>query len=56
LLFAVDDVPLASIPVEAYRIASNPILPTIPLFTLIAVLVITFVPAISVGVVHWFGP
>ena len=34
LLFAVDDVPLASISVEAYRIASNPILPTIPLFTL----------------------
>jgi tripartite ATP-independent transporter DctM subunit len=34
LLFAVDGVPLASISVEAYRIASNPILPTIPLFTL----------------------
>lgn len=34
LLFFVDGVPLASIPVEAYRIASNPILPTIPLFTL----------------------
>lgn len=34
LLFFVDAVPLASIPVEAYRIASNPILPTIPLFTL----------------------
>ncbi len=34
LLFAADDVPLASISVEAYRIASNPILPTIPLFTL----------------------
>lgn len=34
LLFAVEDVPLASISVEAYRIASNPILPTIPLFTL----------------------
>jgi TRAP-type C4-dicarboxylate transport system permease large subunit len=25
------------------------------LINLIAVLVITFVPAISVGVVHWFG-
>ncbi len=34
LLFATDGVPLASISVEAYRIASNPILPTIPLFTL----------------------
>jgi len=34
LLFAVDGIPLASISVEAYRIASNPILPTIPLFTL----------------------
>lgn len=34
LLFAADDIPLASISVEAYRIASNPILPTIPLFTL----------------------
>jgi len=34
LLFAADGVPLASISVEAYRIASNPILPTIPLFTL----------------------
>ncbi|MFQ5935108.1 MAG: TRAP transporter large permease subunit [Acidiferrobacterales bacterium] len=34
LLFFVDAVPVASIPVEAYRIASNPILPTIPLFTL----------------------
>ena len=34
LLFATDDIPLASISVEAYRIASNPILPTIPLFTL----------------------
>jgi C4-dicarboxylate transporter DctM subunit len=34
LFFFVDVVPLASIPVEAYRIASNPILPTIPLFTL----------------------
>ncbi|MFQ5995651.1 MAG: TRAP transporter large permease subunit [Acidiferrobacterales bacterium] len=34
LLFFVDAVPLAAIPVEAYRIASNPILPTIPLFTL----------------------
>lgn len=34
LLFYVDAVPLASIPAEAYRIASNPMLPTIPLFTL----------------------
>lgn len=34
LLFFVDAVPLASIPAEAYRIGSNPILPTIPLFTL----------------------
>jgi tripartite ATP-independent transporter DctM subunit len=34
LLFFVDVVPLASIPAEAYRIGSNPILPTIPLFTL----------------------
>lgn len=34
LLFAADGIPLASISVEAYRIASNPILPTIPLFTL----------------------
>ena len=34
LFFWIDVVPLASIPVEAYRIASNPILPTIPLFTL----------------------
>jgi len=34
LLFAIDGVPLAAISVEGYRIASNPILPTIPLFTL----------------------
>jgi tripartite ATP-independent transporter DctM subunit len=34
VLFTADNVPLASISVEAYRIASNPILPTIPLFTL----------------------
>lgn len=34
LLFSTDGIPLASISVEAYRIASNPILPTIPLFTL----------------------
>ncbi len=34
LLFWGDATPLASIPVEAYRIAANPILPTIPLFTL----------------------
>jgi len=41
LLFAVDDVPLASISVEAYRIASNPILPTIPLFTLAGTILAT---------------
>lgn len=34
LLYFVDNTPLASISVEAYRIAANPILPTIPLFTL----------------------
>lgn len=34
LLFFIDGLPLASIPAEAYRIGSNPILPTIPLFTL----------------------
>lgn len=34
VLFFVEGVPLASIPAEAYRIGSNPILPTIPLFTL----------------------
>lgn len=34
LFFFIDAVPLAAIPAEAYRIASNPILPTIPLFTL----------------------
>jgi tripartite ATP-independent transporter DctM subunit len=34
LLFWGDATPLASIPVEAYRIAANPILPTVPLFTL----------------------
>jgi C4-dicarboxylate transporter DctM subunit len=34
LLFFIDVVPLAAIPAESYRIASNPILPTIPLFTL----------------------
>ena len=34
VLFYADATPLASISVEAYRIASNPILPTIPLFTL----------------------
>ncbi len=34
LLFFADAVPLASVPLEAYRIASHPILPTIPLFTL----------------------
>ena len=34
LLYWSDATPIASIPVEAYRIAANPILPTIPLFTL----------------------
>ena len=34
LLFWGDATPIASIPVEAYRIAANPILPTVPLFTL----------------------
>ncbi len=34
MLFWADATPIASIPVEAYRIAANPILPTIPLFTL----------------------
>ncbi len=34
LLYWGDATPIASIPVEAYRIAANPILPTIPLFTL----------------------
>jgi tripartite ATP-independent transporter DctM subunit len=34
LMFFIDVVPLASIPAEGYRIASDPILPTIPLFTL----------------------
>jgi C4-dicarboxylate transporter DctM subunit len=33
-LFYVENTPIASIPVEAYRIASNPILPSLPLFTL----------------------
>jgi tripartite ATP-independent transporter DctM subunit len=34
LLFWGDATPIASIPVEAYRLAANPILPTVPLFTL----------------------
>ncbi len=34
LLYYVDAIPLAAISVEAYRMAANPILPTIPLFTL----------------------
>ena len=34
LLFFVDDVPVAAIPVETYRIVVSPSLPTIPLFTL----------------------
>ena len=38
VLFYADATPLASISVEAYRIASNPILPTIPLFTLAGVI------------------
>ncbi|MFB3904208.1 MAG: TRAP transporter large permease subunit [Acidobacteriota bacterium] len=33
-LFYVADTTIASIPVEAYRIASNPVLPSLPLFTL----------------------
>lgn len=35
VLFFADGSPLAAIPVEAYRIAANPVLPTIPLFTLV---------------------
>jgi C4-dicarboxylate transporter DctM subunit len=34
LLFYSELVPIAAIPVEAYRIASSPTLPTVPLFTL----------------------
>ncbi len=34
LLFFAGDVPVATIPVEAYRIVTSPVLPTIPLFTL----------------------
>lgn len=34
LLFFADDIPVAAIPVEAYRIVASPVLPTIPLFTL----------------------
>ncbi len=34
LLFFADGVPVASIPVETYRIAVSPSIPTIPLFTL----------------------
>jgi len=33
-LFYVSNTTIASIPVEAYRIASNPVLPSLPLFTL----------------------
>jgi tripartite ATP-independent transporter DctM subunit len=33
-LFYIADTTIASIPVEAYRIASNPVLPSLPLFTL----------------------
>ena len=33
-LFYVENTPIAAIPVEAYRIASNPVLPSLPLFTL----------------------
>jgi tripartite ATP-independent transporter DctM subunit len=33
-LFYLADTPIASVPVEAYRIASNAILPSLPLFTL----------------------
>ena len=34
LSFMADDVPVAAIPVEAYRIVVSPSIPTIPLFTL----------------------
>ena len=34
LLFFSDDISVAAIPVEAYRIVASPVLPTVPLFTL----------------------
>jgi tripartite ATP-independent transporter DctM subunit len=34
LLFFVQEIPVAAIPVEAYRIVASPILPSVPLFTL----------------------
>ena len=34
LLFIAEDISVAAIPVEAYRIVASPVLPTIPLFTL----------------------
>ena len=34
LLFLAEDISVAAIPIEAYRIAASPILPTVPLFTL----------------------
>jgi len=34
LLFFAEDISLAAIPVEAYRIVASPVLPTLPLFTL----------------------
>ncbi len=34
ILFFADDVPVAAIPVEAYRIVTSPTIPAIPLFTL----------------------
>jgi tripartite ATP-independent transporter DctM subunit len=34
LLFMAEDISVAAIPIEAYRIVASPILPTVPLFTL----------------------
>ena len=34
MLFFADDIMIAAIPIEAYRIVASPVLPTIPLFTL----------------------
>ncbi len=38
LLFAVSDVPTAAVAVEAHRMASSPIIPAIPMFTLVGFL------------------
>lgn len=38
LLFLIDGVPMAAVPVETYRLAVSPTLPAIPLFTLIGFL------------------